>query len=200
MTERDRLIDQLEREIGGVPWHGPSLVNILEGVTAEQAARPPSPGAHSIWEILLHMTGWKREVARRARGHAAAEPAAGDWPAIGEVSETRWRAAREDHLAAQRELLDLVQTLSDTQLDTQVNGDTAAFIGAGHQRASHAVRHPATRRLPLRADCDFEKAGGRHYPLYLVVFLPGARGQGRVARAVSGTRSQPRGFSLVPHD
>jgi uncharacterized damage-inducible protein DinB len=131
MTERDRLIDQLEREIGGVPWHGPSLVNILEGVTAEQAARPLTPGAHSIWEILLHMTGWKREVARRARGHAAAEPAAGDWPAIGEVCETRWRAAREDHLAAQRELLDLVQTLSDTQLDTQVNGDTAAFIGAG---------------------------------------------------------------------
>jgi uncharacterized damage-inducible protein DinB len=131
MTERDRLIDQLEREIGGVPWHGPSLVNILDGVTAEHAARPPSPGAHSIWEILLHMTGWKREVARRGRGHAAAEPASGDWPAIGEVSESRWRAAREDHLGAQRELLELVQTLSDAQLDAKVNGDTAAFIGAG---------------------------------------------------------------------
>jgi uncharacterized damage-inducible protein DinB len=131
MTERDRLLDQLEREISGQPWHGPALVNILEGVTAEHAARKPSPDAHSIWEILIHMTGWKREVARRAQGHAAAEPASGDWPAIGEVSESRWQAAREDHLRAQRELVELVRGMSDAQLDTRVPGNTAAFIGAG---------------------------------------------------------------------
>jgi uncharacterized damage-inducible protein DinB len=131
MTERDRLIDQLEREIIGEPWHGPSLTSILEGLTAEQAARKASPDAHSIWEILLHMTGWKREVARRARGHAASEPAAGDWPAIGEVSERRWNATREDHLRAQDELVELVRGLSDAQLDAKVKGDSAAFIGAG---------------------------------------------------------------------
>jgi uncharacterized damage-inducible protein DinB len=131
MTERDRLLDQLEREVSGEPWHGPSLATILEGIAAEQAARKPSPDAHSIWEILIHMTGWKREVAQRARGHAAAEPATGDWPAPGEVSESRWRAAREDHLRAQRELVELVRGMSDAQLDTKVQGDTAAFIGAG---------------------------------------------------------------------
>jgi uncharacterized damage-inducible protein DinB len=131
MTERDRLLDQLEREIGGEPWHGPPLVKILDGITVEQAARTPSPDAHSIWEILIHMTGWKREVARRAQGHAAAEPARGDWPAIGEVSESRWRAACEDHLSAQRDLVELVRGMSDAQLDTRVQGDTAAFIGAG---------------------------------------------------------------------
>ena len=131
MTERDRLIDQLEREIAGEPWHGPSLTNILDGITAEHAARKPSPDAHSIWEILVHMTGWKREVTRRAQGQEATEPAGGDWPAIGDVSESRWRAAREDHFRAQRELLELVRSLSDAQLDTKVAGDTAAFIGAG---------------------------------------------------------------------
>jgi uncharacterized damage-inducible protein DinB len=131
MTERDRLVDQLEREVRGEPWHGPSLSNILEGLTAEQASRQPSPDAHSIWEILLHMTGWKREVARRAKGNRAADPAGGDWPAIGEVSEARWRSAREDHLEAQREIVELVRTLSEAQLDTPVKGDTEAYIGAG---------------------------------------------------------------------
>ncbi len=130
MTERDRLIDQFEREIGGQPWHGPSLASILEGLTARQAAHKPSPDAHSIWEILLHMTGWKREVAHRAQGHAAAEPAQGDWPDIGDVTEARWREAREDHLRAQRELVELVRTLSDAGLDAKVQGDSAAFIGA----------------------------------------------------------------------
>jgi uncharacterized damage-inducible protein DinB len=131
MTERERLIDQLEREIGGHPWHGPSLTAILEGLTAEQAAHKVSPAAHCIWEILIHMTGWKREVSRRAQGHAASEPPAGDWPAIGEVNEARWRAARDDHFDAQRELLELVRRLPDAQLDAKVTGDSAAFIGAG---------------------------------------------------------------------
>lgn len=131
MTDRERLIDQLEREISGEPWHGPSLVNILEGLAAAQAARKPAPDVHSVWEILLHMTGWKREVARRAQGHAAREPEAGDWPEPGDVSDARWREAREDHLRAQRELVELVRGLSDAQLDAKVKGDSAAYIGAG---------------------------------------------------------------------
>jgi uncharacterized damage-inducible protein DinB len=131
MTERERLVDQFEREIDGQPWHGPSLTSILDGISAEQAARMPSPDAHSIWEIVLHMTGWKREVTHRAQGHAAAEPAQGDWPAIGEVSERRWLEAQEDHRRAQRELLDLVRGLDEACLSASVSGNSAAFIGAG---------------------------------------------------------------------
>jgi uncharacterized damage-inducible protein DinB len=130
-NEAARLINQLEREFNGQPWHGSSLTAILEGVSAPQAARKPSTDAHSIWEILLHMTGWKREVTRRARGHAAAEPAAGDWPSIGEPSEERWREAQADHMRAQQELLEVVRGLSETQLAAKVPGDSAAFIGAG---------------------------------------------------------------------
>jgi len=131
MTERDRLVNQFEREIGGQPWHGPSLAAILEGITAEQAARRFSADTHSVWEILLHMTGWKREVIARARGREAGEPEGGDWPAAGEVSEARWSAAQADHREAQRELLDLLRSLPEHQLEARVAGDTAASIGAG---------------------------------------------------------------------
>ena len=89
MTEHERLIDNLNREINGQPWHGPSLASILEGVDAGAAARRPPGGGHTIWEIVLHMTGWKREVTRRVRGGAAAEPAGGDWPAAGEPALQR---------------------------------------------------------------------------------------------------------------
>jgi uncharacterized damage-inducible protein DinB len=131
MTERERLIDQFEREVQGQPWHGPSLTTILDGVTASQASRKVAGDAHSIWEILLHMTGWKREVTRRALGNAAAEPAQGDWPGIGEATDQRWREAQADHLRAQRDLIDVVRGLSDAQLTAKVPGDTATFIGAG---------------------------------------------------------------------
>ncbi|MGH9347440.1 MAG: DinB family protein [Vicinamibacterales bacterium] len=131
MTERDRLVDQFEREISGEPWHGPSLTSILDGITAEQAARKPPAGAHSIWEIVLHMTGWKREVARRAEGHPAGEPPLGDWPATGDVSEPRWRKAREDLLRAEHELVKLVRSLPEAGLDAKVTGEATASIGAG---------------------------------------------------------------------
>jgi uncharacterized damage-inducible protein DinB len=131
MNERDRLVDQFVREIGGQPWHGPSLANILDGISAAQAARKPSPDAHSIWEIVLHMTGWKREVVRRAEGNPAGEPALGDWPPAGEVSEARWAEARADSLRAHEELVDLVRRLSDEQLSAKVKGDKTASIGAG---------------------------------------------------------------------
>ena len=131
MTEHERLIDNLNREIAGQPWHGPSLTSILEGVGAADAARRPPGGAHSIWEIVLHMTGWKREVTKRARGSVAAEPAEGDWPVIGEPTESRWRQAQADHFRAHEELIATIRGLTPDQLGAKVQGDSAAFTGAG---------------------------------------------------------------------
>jgi hypothetical protein len=66
--ETRRLADELRRAWEGPVWHGPALGELLEEVTAAEAAAHPIPGAHSIWEIVLHATGWAREVDRRLRG------------------------------------------------------------------------------------------------------------------------------------
>jgi len=36
MTEVERIVDQAQRAFEGDAWHGPSLMAILEGVTATQ--------------------------------------------------------------------------------------------------------------------------------------------------------------------
>ena len=82
-TEIDRILDELGREYDGDPWHGSPLLRILEGVTAADASARPIPGGHSIWELVLHMTGWKNEVRRRLSGAPAADPEGGDWPKAG---------------------------------------------------------------------------------------------------------------------
>jgi hypothetical protein len=74
MNEIDRIIDQLQREHEGDPWHGSPLRQILTGLTSAQAAARPLPKAHSIWELVLHMTGWKNETRRRLSGAPAGEP------------------------------------------------------------------------------------------------------------------------------
>jgi len=53
-SELSRLEEQLGRALEGEAWHGPSVLETLEGVSAEQAAAHPIAGAHSIWELVLH--------------------------------------------------------------------------------------------------------------------------------------------------
>ena len=93
MTELSRIVDQLEREFDGDPWHGTPLEAILQGIDAKRAAARPIAGGHSIWELVLHMIGWKDETTRRLAGGVARMPAEGDWPAIGEATDERWQQA-----------------------------------------------------------------------------------------------------------
>lgn len=58
MTEVKRISDQLQRAFEKDAWHGPAVMEVLNGVTAQQAAARPVPNAHSIWEITLHVSGW----------------------------------------------------------------------------------------------------------------------------------------------
>jgi uncharacterized damage-inducible protein DinB len=115
-SEPSRIIDQLVRAHAGDPWHGSPVMTVLNGVTAKQAAQRPPHGAHSIWELVLHMTGWRNEVAARITGKAAGDPDGGDYPAIGKRTSERWTAALGALDAAHRRLVDVTSGLTDEQL------------------------------------------------------------------------------------
>ena len=74
MSETSRLVDELEREHAGDPWHGSSVSDILRGVTAAQAAAHIVPHVHTIWQLVLHMTAWKNEVRHRLSGAPSGTP------------------------------------------------------------------------------------------------------------------------------
>jgi uncharacterized damage-inducible protein DinB len=148
MSEVARILDELEREHAGDPWHGSPLRSILDGIEAAQAARRPVPGAHSIWELVLHVTGWKREVARRAAGGAASEPEAGDWPAVGDATEARWKKALADLEAAHRDLIAAIAALPEHKLFEATRDPRDKPLGAGvsyyvllHGIVQHDVYH-----------------------------------------------------------
>src|SRR5260370_363081 len=88
------VVDQLLQGYAGDPWHGPSTVALLAGVTAEEAAAHPVAGAHSIWELVLHMTAWQNEVRKRLAGKPATFPSEGDWRQPAECSADAWAAVR----------------------------------------------------------------------------------------------------------
>src|SRR6185437_7128500 len=83
-TEVSRIADQLHRAYRGPAWHGPSLKAILTEVTADRAALRPANGAHSIWEIVLHITAWMRIARERlTASEARVVSDEEDWPQLG---------------------------------------------------------------------------------------------------------------------
>lgn len=131
MSEVERLVDQLQRAHDGDPWHGSPVVAILKGVTAEEAVRRPPNGAHSIWELVLHMTAWRNEVAERLTGKPASEPAGGDYPEVGDPTAARWTAALRALDTAHRRLVDVTRDVSEERLFRPMNDPRNAALGIG---------------------------------------------------------------------
>ena len=158
MTELDRLIDLMERVHGGDAWHGPSVLGALEGVTASMAAARPAEGAHSIWEIVAHLTGWRREVARRAGGANARDPVEGDWPVVPDPTDGNWSATLERLQQSHAELVAAVRALKPDQLERHVGDDRDPALGTGtslyvtlHGLVHHDAYHAGQISLLKRA-------------------------------------------------
>ena len=148
MSEIERIVDQLEREHSGDPWHGSPLKQILQGISAEQAAARPLKGAHSIWELVLHITAWKNETRRRLGGAPAGEPAEGDWPKVGVISTARWRDAVKRLEQAHAELIAAIRKLPEEKLFEPTKDPRNRETGAGvshyvllHGIVQHDVYH-----------------------------------------------------------
>jgi uncharacterized damage-inducible protein DinB len=106
-------------------WHGPSLRALLLGVSAEEATRKPIPGAHSIWELVLHIAVWDEICTRRLQGEVirATTGSPEDWPeGVGETNEARWQEAVARLFRAQAELARAVEALPEERLEDRVPG------------------------------------------------------------------------------
>ena len=126
MTEATRIADQLRRAFGGEAWHGDSVFEILDGVTAAQAAAHPIKNAHSIWELVLHISAWDGAVLRRMGGVAVELSDAENFPQVTDASETAWRTALARVRRVHEELVAAVATLLESRLYEMVPGKEGA--------------------------------------------------------------------------
>ena len=141
------LVDQLERAHAGDAWHGSSRATLLTDVTADEARQSPGQASHSIWQLVLHMTAWTREVTRRVQGEQAAEPDIGDWPPLPPTPDERaWRGALEALDEAHANLRTAVRALDASRLSAYVGDARHAALGTGvtyAQTINGLVQHDA---------------------------------------------------------
>ncbi|MBC6990834.1 DinB family protein [Hymenobacter sp. BT491] len=139
--EITRMLDQLRRAFDGEAWSGPSLMDTLADIKAEQAAARPIPQAHSIWEIVLHVTAWVRTVERRiAQNEKIDLPASENWPPVpSPADDAAWQQTLEHLQEAHRELTGTVAGLYDNDLNRQLASDWDRPQGPSYYVLIHGV-------------------------------------------------------------
>ena len=142
MTEIERIEDQMTRAFEANAWHGPAVLEVLEAVSAEQAARRPIAAAHSIWELVLHMTTWKDVVVRRLGGDPVKEvPPEVDFPRVTDTGAAAWTTALHGLGATHQRLLGALRSVSDDQLDQPSPGYRLSRYVLLHGVIQHDLYH-----------------------------------------------------------
>lgn len=142
MSEVERIVDQLRRAFEGNAWHGLALWEILTDVTSQQAFAKPLTGAHSIWEIVNHITVWEKVVRRRIKGEVinGLSPDQ-DWPAVRDSSEAAWQQTLTKLQRGNQELRDTISAMTDARLKEIVLGQTYSFYYMLHGVIQHDLYH-----------------------------------------------------------
>ena len=141
MTETERIRNQFERAFDGEAWHGPSVLSLLNGVTAEQAAAHPIPGAHSIWELTLHIAAWEDVCRRRLEGDPAQLSDEENFPPITDSSAAAWENAKAKLIDVHRRLLDVITATDDSRLDQPIINSTETTFSSAYVTLHGGVQH-----------------------------------------------------------
>ena len=141
MREVERIADQHARAFAGPAWHGPAVFEALQGVSARRAAARPVAGAHTIWEIVLHIAAWERVVARRLAGEPCSPTPAEDWPPVRDTSATAWRRALRLLERRHRESRRAIAALSEAALERSAAGESYSAYFLAHGAAQHGIYH-----------------------------------------------------------
>ncbi len=152
MSEIDRIKDQLERAHRGDAWHGPSLREVLEGVTAAQAAARPVSQAHTIWELVRHIIAWEQIARRRLSGETLVGiPDEMSFPPVLDTSDAAWHRVRAEVEESSRSLHDALQRMNDARLEATVPGTQYTNYVLLHGVIQHDLYHAGQIALLRKA-------------------------------------------------
>lgn len=143
MNEIKRVTALIQDAYDGDAWYGPSLKMALRDVSAEIAAARVIPGVHSIWEIILHITGWITAVRIRLKSNNIDLPQGGDWPVVDDITRSAWEASlaqleQEHHL-----LINTIRRIPEKELSGLLGEERVRETGGGVSiyTALHGLLH-----------------------------------------------------------
>lgn len=141
MTEGERIAEQHRRAYHGEAWHGPAVFELLEGVTAKQAAARPVKDAHTIWELVLHLGSWEKIVRSRFVGDPIEATDDVDWPDPGSSTAASWKKTIQALHEESEALRIVLARTTDERLAEQRPGGAGTWYDLAHGQVQHALYH-----------------------------------------------------------
>jgi len=146
-----RLANHIKRTAAGPMWHGPALREVLEGVTRDEALAHPIAGAHSIWELVHHVTAWT-EIPRERLGGTWREPGPDDdFPPITDDSAEAWPRAVARLEQAFADLAAAARAFDEARLTEPFPGQKYSARDMLHGVIEHATYHGGQMALLKKA-------------------------------------------------
>lgn len=135
---KNRCIDIYE----GTPWHGDSIVSVLNRVEQLKAYNERGKKGHSIYELLLHMINWRLFVISRLSNEGALEFFEHhNWRNQPDASDVEWQNAVHGFRKTQEQLLSYFNCLQDDVLDREVKERTYSFRELLYGIMQHDIYH-----------------------------------------------------------
>jgi len=141
MSERRRTLDLLDRAFRAQAWHGPALLETLEGVDAAMAAKRVVKGGHTIWELVDHLASWNAIVAERLAGRKPQVTPDTNFPKMPQPTAPAWKKTLARLAASQRRFRAAVAKFPESQLGRIRAGTKQTWNVLIHGQIQHQLYH-----------------------------------------------------------
>jgi len=115
MSKIENIVTMLENTFGNNPWHGPSVKDALENVSASHAPLRLN-NSHSIIELVNHMTGWRNYVVKKLGIDVTFKMT----PELNFPGEMDWSRTRENLDESQKKLIATINEFDAAKLSHTV--------------------------------------------------------------------------------
>jgi len=151
MNQIELIADQLQRSYSGEAWHGPSVQELLAGVTAEQALARPLAQGHCIWELTMHIGVWMSAARRRLAGDPAKLTPEEDWPLIDRGSRIAWQQTLDALEQEHTQLKAAICAFPESSLENQTPEKNYSLGFLLHGVVQHNLYHAGQIALLKKA-------------------------------------------------
>jgi uncharacterized damage-inducible protein DinB len=141
MAELTRILNHYDGVLNGDPWHGDPIWKILGTIPARTAAARPLQGAHTIWELVNHMTFWEGVVTKRLAGLRAGLVEELNFPLTPSATEENWKKTLDEFRASNRAFREALAKLDSAKLEQLTAAAKRTYYDEAHGIIEHHVYH-----------------------------------------------------------
>ncbi len=142
MSKQTRRIRSLMNGLyAGPNWVSVDILSTINDLSAGQAAERVLPQSNTIWEIVMHMIGWRKNILRRVQGEHLPSPGHNYFTEINDFSDEAWSDVLDEFRQTQVDWLEFLETFDEEDYDKTYENPSSTYYEFVHGIIQHDYYH-----------------------------------------------------------